>query len=456
MSRHHSEGRRCHGWHRIIIPFVTARSCCAAHQATQRPIETLVVPLVYGAVRVHAAQSVLCKPTACALTTPVGIPVLFVVASASRLCVLWSGGATVPRCCQRLPHKQVDASLCPRDGHTALDAACFRRTNIGLHVLNSVLVTLLSWMAMRHASPHGGSDTAVLAGLLFFLSPMHWGTVMYVYSRSDLLSCTFTLACVACAWRAVIRRRGATHGATHGTTHGVLPQPHRLPGRVTTVSAAAAVPLLVAALASKQTALVAPLLAGACTLWTTTQCPHHSRAHGAAPQSSSAGCSGGSQRHPVTAVCWATARRLGVHAIGMSVLYVTWRWLYFGAVGDLEAESLPSYWPYVSTQPYAVLRYAATLLVPWGLAIDHHLLVSTMPVQVTAVAMHLYLFVSFRFFFLFWVGGGWPVSRCLLLVVLSCCSDVSNVTTVVCCVADRWRDSPLLCVATAAAVVSFT
>lgn len=61
-------------------------------------------------------------------------------------------------------------------------------------------------------------------------------------------------------------------------------------------------------------------------------------------------------------------------------LYFIWRMAYFGAIGDLEAQSA---WPrgaYVITQIHSIVRYLQFMIYPAGLSLDH------MPKQYTSLA----------------------------------------------------------------------
>ncbi|MEW6558159.1 MAG: tetratricopeptide repeat protein [Elusimicrobiota bacterium] len=53
------------------------------------------------------------------------------------------------------------------------------------------------------------------------------------------------------------------------------------------------------------------------------------------------------------------------------VVYLLFRYFYFGDVGDAEAGTLWDRYPYIIIQPYVVLKYLKMLLIPTGLCIVH-------------------------------------------------------------------------------------
>ena len=246
--------------------------------------------------------------------------------------------------CLQPPHR-----LCADDTRTQLDharchphvsPACFRVPNFLCHVVNAVLVGLLAraWLGTSHVA-------AWSAGAAFMLSPANWATAMYVYGRSDVLSTLFVLVAVIMVVRGASAR---THAAQHAQ-----PVHHTTAVRPSVVPACA----LCLGLLCKQTVVVAPVLVVVVV----------------------------STRH--ARLCWGALRSvapaLGDATVAV-VVYAAGRCLLFGGFGDLEAQSLPPLVGYWCSQPYAWLRYARTMIVPSGLAIDHHLIVGDMVAESVA------------------------------------------------------------------------
>lgn len=224
--------------------------------------------------------------------------------------------------------------------HPHVSPACFRVPNFLCHVVNAVLVGLLAraWLGTSHVA-------AWSAGAAFMLSPANWATAMYVYGRSDVLSTLFVLVAVIVVVRGASAR---THAAQHAQ-----PVHHTTAVRPSVVPACA----LCLGLLCKQTVVVAPVLVVAVV----------------------------STRH--ARLCWGALRSvapaLGDATVAV-VVYAAGRCLLFGGFGDLEAQSLPPLVGYWCSQPYAWLRYARTMIVPSGLAIDHHLIVGDMVAESVA------------------------------------------------------------------------
>lgn len=55
------------------------------------------------------------------------------------------------------------------------------------------------------------------------------------------------------------------------------------------------------------------------------------------------------------------------------LFYLSWRHIYFGGIGDLEASTVMDRLIYCFTEPYAVCKYLALLLFPYGYSFDHFL-----------------------------------------------------------------------------------
>ena len=67
-------------------------------------------------------------------------------------------------------------------------------------------------------------------------------------------------------------------------------------------------------------------------------------------------------------------KRLVAHAgyWVMFILYLSFRYLYFGAIGDLEAHFAKPALNYLIFAPYAYFRYFVTFFIPWNICIDHN------------------------------------------------------------------------------------
>src|SRR5690554_1706148 len=75
----------------------------------------------------------------------------------------------------------------------------FKKVNLLIHLLNSVLVGRLAWQFLRflrNGDSLEGRILATLVMLLWALHPLHASTVFYVVQRMTLLSATFTLIAV--------------------------------------------------------------------------------------------------------------------------------------------------------------------------------------------------------------------------------------------------------------------
>ena len=182
---------------------------------------------------------------------------------------------------------------------------------------------------------------SVVAAGLFALSPVNWSTASYAYARSDVLGTTFALLYL-------LMGLGPSAAST---------KQQSTPWR------AAQLPLLVLALFTKQTLVALPIMlaaAGAALYW------------------------------PVCRRWLAATTTLHMDGCFVVALYMLHRKLYFGATGDLEAESLPPLLPYWLSQPYANARCLAMLLVPAQLAVDHHVLVEGSATLGACAAMVVY------------------------------------------------------------------
>lgn len=157
-------------------------------------------------------------------------------------------------------------------------------------------------------------NLAFFGALLFAVAPIQIGTVTYAYGLSDVASGALML--LSLAW--VLR--------------------HATPSRADWIGSLAA---FVLALACKQSAIIVPALLLLIDFL---------------------------EERPFE------LKRYLPYSV-VAVLYLLFRFLYFGGVGDLEGYSNPHPWgEYVTCEPWVWLLYVAKSFVPHHLAIDHFLM----------------------------------------------------------------------------------
>lgn len=194
------------------------------------------------------------------------------------------------------------------------DPAFFHALNGVLHGVAAWLAWLLARALLRNLTGRSQSTVPLLTALLFAAAPLQVAVASYAYALTDILYAVFALgSCLLLA-----RGRSARSG----------------PSLV----------LLALGLASKQSAVVYPALWALVLL---TRRPRPS---------------------------WKDILHQLSPALALLVAYLLVRRLYFGALGDLEAQfEAKRPWDYLATQGFALLRYVQLTLVPWGLAIDHYI-----------------------------------------------------------------------------------
>lgn len=132
-----------------------------------------------------------------------------------------------------------------------LSSLAFRLTNLAFHLANTLVVFLLLQMLLRQRPAAAGSaapvlPAAVIGALFFALHPIQTQAVLLIWQRVELLACFFFLCSVLCWWGA---RRGAERdGPRWRGGQGAL--------------RAAALVAMVAAMLSKETAAVLPVVLG--------------------------------------------------------------------------------------------------------------------------------------------------------------------------------------------------
>lgn len=181
------------------------------------------------------------------------------------------------------------------------------------HALNAVLVFLLMGLLARKMNAANALTAGWLAALFFLFLPVNSGTVFYAFAFSDVIASFFILSTVL-VFASLPRLR---------CQHHLL-----------------ALLLFIAALFSKQSAIVLPALLFVTDLF----------------------------------LGQLTKTRLKNYAglIIAAVVYIAFRFYFFGGIGDLEGTNNTfAAWDYFVRQGPMILRYLQLSLVPMGLTIDH-------------------------------------------------------------------------------------
>lgn len=194
------------------------------------------------------------------------------------------------------------------------DVLYFHWASLLLHVACSVFV---GWLALKMASRQTDKSlwpAAVVASFSFLLLTINAGTVAYAYGLSDQLSAFFVMAFVVVALDT---------------------------GRFPWFRGALALLLYMAAVFSKQSALIAPAL---------LLCFDFLRAG----------------PHQIES----TKRNFHFVFFSFAILYLLWRFWFFGRLGDMEAEKTFAVQVYAPLQGIMIWQYLSRLLVPTHLTID--------------------------------------------------------------------------------------
>ncbi len=216
----------------------------------------------------------------------------------------------------------------------------FRFVNVVLHGTNGVMLYSLMKLLRVRLGIHvqGVSDLNVehtAAILLWVFSPLNLSTVNYIYSRSEILGFTLELCCL----HLLLRHRKRNLGAGFA---------------------------MLLALCAKQSYLcIVPCVFVLFILF---------------PSLCSEAVTG-LQMHPasrkLSALVAFSALKQSLPCIVPAVLYMVYRFIYLGGLGDLEAD--PSNKPvplthYLRTQPFAIYSYIL-ITCSGGMAVDHGVLV---------------------------------------------------------------------------------
>lgn len=232
----------------------------------------------------------------------------------------------------------------------------FHLVNLVCHAATATWVYRLarSWRRSWPTTPWNESFE-VTAAALFVLSPVLWGTAIYAYGLSDVLSSLCAAASVGWALQ-VTTMPGAVPAKKKGKA-SVASAPD---ARIRWLSVIA----LVLGLACKQSVVAVPVLV---ILWWFSL--------------------GGLARVRERAASW-------LPLAATVVFYLAWRFLYFGGVGDLESytQAHPAD-VYAFAQPWVWWRYVQMLLVPVGLSIDHFLMPFHIGDAAKVVAIVAWIFV---------------------------------------------------------------
>lgn len=197
-----------------------------------------------------------------------------------------------------------------------LDPTGYHAVNLLLHAANTVLVFLFLRFVFLQVFGLSGIFIPFFVAFLFGVHPANSYTVNYVFCRSDLLATFFSLGAL-CSWLCLPRKGWR---------------------------AALAYLSIIAALLSKQSAIMTPALI------MLTDALRIDRAE------------------------WKNVRGFLRTYAGFFLIvlaYLSWRWHFFGGLGDQEALKSWTGYHYLIVQPYAVARYAQYLIVPVGLCFYH-------------------------------------------------------------------------------------
>lgn len=216
------------------------------------------------------------------------------------------------------------------------DPFLFHLLNTGVHWLCGVAVFLLAdWILEKVREPGQNSSAgAALAAVLFLVLPIQAGTAVYIYGLSDLLSSVFILFSLYAFARYL----------DHSRVRDLV----------------GCIASFVLALLSKQSSVMLPALFFLLDL------------------SIFSHWNGRSLKKRVF---------LYLGLISVSVVYLGFRWIYFGGIGDLEGEKfLHSQWDYFFVQGVMILKYLGMTWVPLGLSIDHAIKPGDYPDEIQGLA----------------------------------------------------------------------
>ena len=197
----------------------------------------------------------------------------------------------------------------------------FHAVNVLFHFGTSVLVFLLTRLMLWYVLGEQKRLAPLVVALFFLVTPIQVGTATYAYALNDVLSSFLMLLSLYCFVR--------------------TPAP-RVP------DLAASLLAMTLALFTKQSAVVIPLLVLAFDYFITS------------------GMNGAAMK---------PRRRFYGAFLGLAAAFVIYRLGYFGGLGDLEGQgnTHPAL-AYLAAQPLVILRYLASTVIPYHLAIDHYVL----------------------------------------------------------------------------------
>jgi len=193
----------------------------------------------------------------------------------------------------------------------------FHVTNVLLHMINVGLFGWLAWRLARDASVSRPNIVLTVAAFVFAVHPMLSGAVGYISARPEVLSATFVLLAVLSARRWLLRRGGLWLGVT--------------------------VVLWLAAMATKETAALLPVILLACDRWILR--PEDARE---------------ARRRFV----WMHVPLFSLAAVVVAVRLFVFILVEQGGTIDFQ-------WPLVFVELDVVRRYATMLLLPTGQSIYH-------------------------------------------------------------------------------------
>lgn len=201
-----------------------------------------------------------------------------------------------------------------------LNPAAYHAVNVVFHFGCAVLVFLLTQLALLYLVGERRHLGPLAVALFFTVTPIQMGTAIYAYALNDILSSFLMLLAIYAA----VRRASPSW-----------------------LDVGASLLAVALALFAKQSAFVTVALILAFDFFL------------------------------VPGMSWTAVRRKArlywAHVVLVAV-FLAYRLLYFGALGDMEAggHTQPAL-AYALTQPVVILRYLFSTIVPVGLAIDHYL-----------------------------------------------------------------------------------
>lgn len=218
-----------------------------------------------------------------------------------------------------------------------LEPLCYHLFNLFVHVCVAYLIFLLSARLLPLIFGTPLPYAAEIAALIFLIHPVNTNVVAYTFARSDALATLFYLAGMIFFLRT----------ARSGGSSAVLTVLAFLPG-----------------LASKPNAITFPVMAFLCD-WIVLSRGDIRQTY---------------RRFRLHAALWFTA-----------ALYLAFRQVYLGGIGDVEsvAPGTISGYDYFLTQLKVTWRYIYEFVMPTGICIDH------CPPVITEVGLRVWLFVAF-------------------------------------------------------------